>query len=52
MEIGIIVIIALVFFGPKQLPKLGRAIGETIKEFRGVRKQIDDAVDDVDNSNA
>jgi sec-independent protein translocase protein TatA len=33
---GLIVLaILLLFFGPKRLPALSRAIGESVKEFRG-----------------
>ncbi|RNB86921.1 twin-arginine translocase TatA/TatE family subunit [Brevibacillus fluminis] len=33
---GLIVIflLALILFGPKKLPQLGRAIGHTLKEFK------------------
>ena len=31
----IVLIIVLLFFGPKRLPALSRAIGESVKEFRG-----------------
>lgn len=34
MEIVIILVIALVVFGPKRLPELGQAIGRSIREFR------------------
>ena len=30
-----ILIIALVVFGPKRLPELGRSLGKGIREFRG-----------------
>lgn len=40
----IILIIALIVFGPKKLPQLGRAVGETLKEFKNSTKDI---VDDV-----
>ncbi len=33
-ELLIIVIIALVVFGPKRLPELGRTIGKGLSEFR------------------
>lgn len=46
MEIGIITLIALVIFGPRQIPKMGRALGETIKEFRGIGKAIEEPEDD------
>ena len=35
LEIAIVVIIALVIFGPKRLPELGRFAGKGIREFRG-----------------
>jgi sec-independent protein translocase protein TatA len=31
----IVLIILLLFFGPKRLPALSRSIGESIKEFKG-----------------
>ncbi len=33
-ELVIILVIALVLFGPSQLPKLGRSIGETMRAVR------------------
>jgi sec-independent protein translocase protein TatA len=35
MEIGIVLIIALVVFGPKRLPDLGHSLGKGIREFKG-----------------
>ncbi len=35
MEIIVVLIIALVVFGPKRLPELGRSLGKGIREFRG-----------------
>jgi TatA/E family protein of Tat protein translocase len=34
-EILIVLIIALIVFGPKRLPELGRSLGKGIREFRG-----------------
>jgi sec-independent protein translocase protein TatA len=35
MEILVLLIIALVVFGPKRLPELGKSLGKGIREFRG-----------------
>jgi sec-independent protein translocase protein TatA len=35
MEIVVVLIIALVVFGPKRLPELGKSLGKGIQEFRG-----------------
>lgn len=40
----LILIIALIIFGPAKLPQLGRAVGQTLKEFKNSTK---DVVDDV-----
>jgi len=35
LEIGIVLVIALLVFGPKKLPDLGRSLGSSIREFKG-----------------
>ncbi|HLR79927.1 MAG TPA: twin-arginine translocase TatA/TatE family subunit [Bacillota bacterium] len=40
----LILIIALVIFGPKKLPEIGKAAGQTLREFK---KSTRDITDDV-----
>jgi sec-independent protein translocase protein TatA len=35
MELVVVVIIALLVFGPKRLPDMGRAAGQGLREFKG-----------------
>ncbi len=42
LEIAIVLIIALIVFGPKRLPELGRSLGKGIREFRGSISGDDD----------
>lgn len=36
----LILVIALVIFGPNKLPELGRAAGRTLKEFKTATKDL------------
>ena len=42
----IILVVALLLFGPKKLPELGRSIGQTMKEFKKSTKEIRDGFQD------
>ena len=35
MEIFLVLLVALIVFGPKKLPELGKSLGRGIQEFRG-----------------
>jgi sec-independent protein translocase protein TatA len=49
LEIIVVLIIALVVFGPKRLPELGNSLGKGIREFKQTvtGEKDDDADDDV-----
>ncbi|MCD9020626.1 twin-arginine translocase TatA/TatE family subunit [Cohnella silvisoli] len=40
MGILLIVLVALILFGPSKLPELGRAFGRTLKEFKKGTKEF------------
>lgn len=42
----LIIVLALIIFGPKKLPELGRAVGTTLKEFKRSAKDLADEDDD------
>ncbi|HAQ08174.1 MAG TPA: twin-arginine translocase TatA/TatE family subunit [Bacillus bacterium] len=41
----LVLVIALIIFGPSKLPEIGRAFGSTIKEFK---KSTRDLIDEAD----
>lgn len=45
-ELVIILIIALIIFGPGKLPDLGSSIGKAIKGFKGAMDEPDKKVED------
>lgn len=47
-EISLILLLGIIIFGPNKLPEIGRALGNTIKEFR---KSARDLVRDMDDVN-
>ena len=46
-ELILILVIALVVFGPKKLPEISKALGKSIKEFRIRTSDITDTVNTV-----
>lgn len=51
-EIGIILLIVLIIFGPTKLPQMGQAMGKAIKEFKKAGKELrsDVSLDDEDDA--
>jgi sec-independent protein translocase protein TatA len=47
-ELMVILVIALIVFGPRKLPELGKALGQTMNEFKkgatGLRNTFEDEV--------
>lgn len=43
-EMVIILLIALLLFGPSQLPKLARGVGQAMREFKKAQRDITDEI--------
>ncbi|MBA9027490.1 MULTISPECIES: twin-arginine translocase TatA/TatE family subunit [Bacillaceae] len=44
----LILILALIVFGPSKLPEIGRAVGNSLREFKKATKELtDDIKEDV-----
>lgn len=46
MSLIIIGIVAILIFGPKKLPELGKAMGSTLREFKNATKGLAEDDDD------
>ena len=46
-DLIILVVLALVVFGPKRLPEMGSAVGKTIKEFQKSMREVSQPTQDV-----
>ena len=47
----LILLLALIIFGPKKLPEIGRAFGQTLREFKNSTKDLSSEVmSDLDDS--
>ena len=43
-EIAVIVLLALLIFGPKRLPQLGKTIGKTLKGLQTASKEFENEI--------
>jgi sec-independent protein translocase protein TatA len=46
-ELLVILILALIVFGPKKLPEIGRTVGKGLREFRRAQQEIQGEIDGV-----
>ncbi|MDQ0219106.1 twin-arginine translocase TatA/TatE family subunit [Peribacillus cavernae] len=44
----LVLVLALIIFGPKKLPEIGRAFGSTLKEFKKSTRELVSDDDDED----
>jgi sec-independent protein translocase protein TatA len=43
-ELGILLLVVLLLFGPSALPKLARSLGEALREFKKTQREIRDEI--------
>ena len=48
-EVTVILIIALLIFGPKKLPELGKQLGKTLKSLKTASNEFQNEIDKVIN---
>ena len=46
-EIAVIVVLALLIFGPKRLPQLGKTIGKTLKGLQTASKEFENEINET-----
>jgi len=49
-EILVILLIALLLFGPKKLPEVGRTLGKAMRELRKAAREFSSSVEELDVS--
>jgi sec-independent protein translocase protein TatA len=45
-ELVVILVIALIIFGPRKLPELGRSLGKTLAEFKRTSNELRTTLED------
>lgn len=50
LELLPLVLLALIFFGPKRLPEMGASIGKTIREFQKSIREVTGGIEDAVNA--
>jgi sec-independent protein translocase protein TatA len=45
-ELGIILLVALIIFGPSKLPQIGKSVGKALREFRESSSEVTKAVNE------
>ncbi|SJZ89418.1 twin-arginine translocase TatA/TatE family subunit [Selenihalanaerobacter shriftii] len=48
-ELILILVIALVIFGPSKLPEIGQSLGKGIKEFKNATEDVTKEVKELDS---
>lgn len=51
LELVVIFVVALLIFGPKKLPEMGKALGECLQQFKKASSTMTDEKNESDISN-
>ena len=46
-ELIIILVLALIIFGPKKLPEVGKSLGKSIREFKNSSKEMQKEISEI-----
>ena len=49
-ELVLILVIALVVFGPSKLPEVGKALGKSLQEFKKATGNLEDAANEKEDN--
>ena len=49
-ELGVLFLVMLLIFGPSQIPKLARGLGQAMREFRKAQREIGDEMNREEQS--
>ena len=47
-EIAVILLVALLIFGPKKLPEIGRTLGNAMRELRKAARDFSSSIEQLD----
>lgn len=46
-ELVVVLVLALIIFGPGKLPDVGKAVGKAIREFKQASKKVQDEIEEA-----
>jgi len=48
-EIAVILLLALLLFGPKKLPEIGRTLGSAMRELKKAARDFTSSIEEIEN---
>lgn len=50
-EMGVIILVAVLIFGPKKIPELGSALGKSLRSFKEGLRQSEEETENTETKN-